>query len=427
MNQRPSRQRRPTINVDPRDLREWMDAIEADGGLLRVTAPVDPQEELAAATYMVAQDENSPALLFENLEGDATGTRILSNMLGASNRRYALAVGLDPDLPTRELILATRERSKRTLAPVEIPADSAPVNEIVLTGDDIDSNPAARAAFLAARWREIYRDRRYYLHQKSLIPGVSMSAAIARCCTAHGGSGCIARPASTALLDREAWWKRGQECEVVVAYGIDPVPFMVAAQSYGSDVSELDIIGGLVGTPMELTTGVTTSLPIPARAEIVIEGTVAKGDLEMEGPLGEFTGYYGRPEEPQPVINVTALHMRKQPIMTAALMADYPACEIGAYYAIMRSAAIWDDLQRFGIPGIEGVYCHPAAASSWGMTVVSIKQQYAGHIAQTLVRNRAMPRWLLLHQMDYRRGRRRRPDRYQSSPLGTEHESQPRR
>ncbi len=166
---------------------------------------------------------------------------------------------------------------------------------------------------------------------------------------------------------------------------------MVAAQSYGSDVSELDIIGGLVGTPMELTSGVTTSLPIPARAEIVIEGTVAKGDLEMEGPLGEFTGYYGRPEEPQPVINVTALHMRKQPIMTAALMADYPACEIGAYYAIMRSAAIWDDLQRFGIPGIEGVYCHPAAASSWGMTVVSIKQQYAGHIAQTFPQPRNAP------------------------------------
>ena len=49
----------------PRDLREWMDAIEADGSLLRVSAPVNVQEELAAATYMVAQEENSPALLFE--------------------------------------------------------------------------------------------------------------------------------------------------------------------------------------------------------------------------------------------------------------------------------------------------------------------------------------------------------------------------
>ena len=52
----------------PRDLREWMDAIEADGSLLRVSAPINVQEELAAATYMVAQEENSPALLFENIE-----------------------------------------------------------------------------------------------------------------------------------------------------------------------------------------------------------------------------------------------------------------------------------------------------------------------------------------------------------------------
>jgi 4-hydroxy-3-polyprenylbenzoate decarboxylase len=191
-------------------------------------------------------------------------------------------------------------------------------------------------------------------------------------------------PGKHGLLDREAWWAQGKPCEVVAAYGIDPVPFMVAAQSYGADVGELDIIGGLIGAGMELCPGVAGSLPIPARAEIVIEGVVREGDMEPEGPLGEFTGYYGRPKSPQPVIEVKALHMRRAPIMTAALMADYPACEIGAYYAIMRSAAIWDDLERFGIPGVRGVYAHPAAASGWGMVAVAIEQRYAGHVAQTL-------------------------------------------
>ena len=367
----------------PRDLREWMDAIEADGSLLRVSAPINVQEELAAATYMVAQEENSPALLFENIENDNSGMRILSNMLGASKRRYALAVGLDPNLATRELILATRERSKRTLAPVEVPANTAPVNEIILTDDEIDLTKLPVPHF----WP---RDGGKYIGTGDItFTRDPESERINVGCyrqMLHGPRrvGMYCSPGKHGLLDREAWWRRGEDCEVVVAYGIDPVPFMVAAQSYGSDVSELDIIGGLVGSPMELTEGVATSLPIPARAEIVIEGTVSKGDLEMEGPLGEFTGYYGRPESPQPVIEVKALHMRKQPIMTAALMADYPACEIGTYYAVMRSAAIWDDLERFGIPGVQAVYCHPAAASSWGMTVVSIKQQYAGHIAQTL-------------------------------------------
>ena len=122
----------------PRDLREWLSLVEADGGLHRVTEPVSAKEELSAATYMVARDENSPALMFENIIGDETGTQVLSNMLGASKRRFALALGLDPGLSTRDMVLAVRERGKRRLAPLDGPADTAPVNEIILTGDDID-------------------------------------------------------------------------------------------------------------------------------------------------------------------------------------------------------------------------------------------------------------------------------------------------
>ena len=323
----------------PRDLREWMDIVEADGELHRITVPINAEEELAATTYMVARDENAPALLFENIEGDTSGTRILSNMLGASNRRFALAVGLDPNLSTRELILSTREISQRRIEPVSVPADTSPVNEVVLTGDDIDLTKLPVPQF----WP---RDGGKYIGTGDItFTKNPESGRINIGCyrqMLHGPRrvGMYCSPGKHGLLDREAWWKRGEDCEVVVAYGIDPIPFMVAAQAYSRETSELDIIGGLLGAPLELTEGISTSLPIPARAEIVIEGTVSKGDLEMEGPLGEFTGYYGRPEEPQPVINVTALHMRKNPIMTAALMADYPACEIGAYYAIQRLSLI---------------------------------------------------------------------------------------
>jgi len=78
------------------------------------------------------------------------------------------------------------------------------------------------------------------------------------------------------------------------------------------------------------------------------------------------------------------VHHRRSPILTAALMAKYPSCEIGAYYAIMRSARILDDLDRIGVSGVVGAYAHPAAASGWGMVVVSMQQQYAGHAAQVL-------------------------------------------
>jgi 4-hydroxy-3-polyprenylbenzoate decarboxylase len=139
-----------------------------------------------------------------------------------------------------------------------------------------------------------------------------------------------------------------------------------------------------MGAPVELTQAEFVDLPIPAHCEIAVEGVLRPGELAPEGPLGEFTGYYGGTPGPQPVIEVKAVHHRRDPILTAALMATYPSCEIGAYYAIMRSARIWDDLDGMGVPGITGVYAHPAAASGWGLVVVSLRQLYAGHVAQVL-------------------------------------------
>jgi UbiD family decarboxylase len=366
----------------PRDLREWLERVEAAGQLKRIAAPVDPDEELSAITYMAARDEASPALLFEGLPG-ASGVRVLANMLGASRIRYALATGLDPDLPLGDLVRESRAMMTRRLPPVMVPPEAAPVNEIVLTGDDIDLTVLPVPKF----WP---RDGGRYIGTGDITftrdpESGRLNAGVYRQML-HGKSrvGLYCSPGKHGRLDREAWWKRGEPCEVVAAYGIDPVLFMVGAQSFGFGQSELDVAGGIIGRPVELTRGVAVELPIPARAEIVVEGVLHPGETEAEGPLGEFTGYYGNTRAPQPVIDVKALHMRRGPIMTAALMADYPSCEIGAYYAIMRSARVMDDLETIGVPGIRGVYAHPAAASGWGLLVVSLRQQYAGHVAQVL-------------------------------------------
>jgi UbiD family decarboxylase len=183
---------------------------------------------------------------------------------------------------------------------------------------------------------------------------------------------------------RSRAWAQGKPCEIVTAFGIDPVLFMVGSQRFAGTESELDVAGGIMGRPVELTTAEFVSLPIPARAEIVIEGLAHPGDTEMEGPLGEFHGFYSGAPARKPVIEVKAIHYRRNPIMVAALMATYPSCEIGEYHAIMRSARILDNLEAIGLPGICGVYCHPAAASGNCMVVVSLRQSYPGHAAQAL-------------------------------------------
>jgi 4-hydroxy-3-polyprenylbenzoate decarboxylase len=365
-----------------KDLREWLALADAHGSLHRIDAEVDPKEELAALTFMATRTKDSPALLFERFADNPLGARVLSNMLGASKVRYALAVGLDPELSIPELVDATRQITKQRIAPVWVSPADAPVNEVVLRGDEIDltrlpvptfwprdggpfigtggititANPAGRLNVGCYR-QQLHSARRIGLN---FVPG------------RHGETDC------------EAVWAAGKPCEIVAAFGIDPALFMVGGMRFGRNESEIDAAGGIMGRPVELTKAECVSLPIPAQAEIVIEGLVHPGDLEMEGPLGEFHGFYSGKASRKPVIEVKALHYRKSPIITAALMATYPSCEIGEYQAIMRAARILDDLDRIGLPGVKGAYCHPAAASGNCLAVVAIEQMYPGHAAQAL-------------------------------------------
>lgn len=119
-------------------------------------------------------------------------------------------------------------------------------------------------------------------------------------------------------------------------------------------------------------------------AEVALEGVIRPGATRLEGPFGEFTGYYGRPEDHAFLVEVTGLYHRHRPILTNALMADYPSNEQAMLFAVARSARIWEDLERLGVPGIRGVWAHPAAAGGFGVTVVSLEQRYAGHAPQVL-------------------------------------------
>jgi UbiD family decarboxylase len=365
------------------DLRGWLALVEEQGMLKHINAKVDPNEELGAITLLASRQLQSQALLFDNLLGDKSAARILTNMLGASKERYAIAVGIDPTLSTLEMIAATRSLMTRSIAPTRVSKEDAPVNEVVLTGDDIDLTQFPVPKFWPGDGGQFIGTGDIVLTRSPSSGRINVGCYRQML---HGARqiGLYCSPGKHGLLDREAWWARGEACEVVAAYGIDPVLFMVGAQVFGAEQSELDVAGGIMGRPIELTSAETVSLPIPAQAEFVIEGRLHASNLLPEGPLGEFTGYYGRERSPQPVIDVTAIHYRKSPIFTHALMARYPSCEIGAYYAIMRSARIMDDLERIGVPGVVAAYSHPAAASGWGMVVVSVKQQYAGHSAQVL-------------------------------------------
>ena len=365
------------------DLREWLALVETHGSLHRVGAVVDPHEELGAITLMATRERISPALLFERFPHNPLGAKILANVLGASKERYALAMGLDPALSIAKLVAATRAITKRRIAPVWVAPETAPVNEVILRGADIDLTQLPAPKFWPL-------DGGAYIGTGGITitanPGTGRLNVGCYRQQLHGPNriGLNFVPGRHGEVDCLAAWAAGKPAEVVSAFGIDPALFMVAGMRFSPNESELDAAGGIMGRGVEVTQGEVVSLPIPARAEIVIEGLLHPGDTEMEGPLGEFHGFYSGSGSNKPVIEVKAVHMRRNPIITAALMATYPSCEIGEYQSIMRAARILDDLDRIGIPGIQSVYCHPAAAAGNCLVVVSLKQMYPGHSGQAL-------------------------------------------
>jgi UbiD family decarboxylase len=368
------------------DLRDWLSCVERMGELVRIHQPVDRDEEMSAITYLVAKQHPSPAVLFEHPKGfqkSRIGARMLWNILGPSLRRIALTLEEPAETPTVELIRRVKDKLKRRIAPCEVPPGEAPIyqNSIIGKRIDLEQLPIPRhwpldgGRYAGTADAVITRDPESgYLNIGTYRMMLQGKATV----------GLYLSPGKDARLHITRAWQQGKPIEVAAAWGIDPLFMMVGSQTFPKNISEYEFAGGIKGQPIPVVRGKTTGLLLPANAELVIEGVIQPNSVKAEGPFGEFPGYYGRPEAGCPLVDVTAVHYRHEPILTNALMADYPSCEQSGFFSVIRSAKIWDDLDKLGIPGIQGVYAHPAAAGGFGMTVVSLEQRHAGHAAQVL-------------------------------------------
>jgi UbiD family decarboxylase len=362
------------------DLDIWLEKAEAMGELKRITAEVSCDLEAAHITYLVGL-EKSPALLFENIKGHP-GQKALYNMIGCNLSRFCLMIGEEPvDHPLKAVQLL-QTKLGRKIAPVTVPAEVAVCNQNIVEGDKIDIRmfPAQRMWPLDGG---MYLGTADAVITKDPESGRINVGTYRMMIKGPREIGVYTSPGKDGGNDRDKWWKMGKPAPIAAAYGIDPLLFLVGAMSLPKTESEYEYYSGIKGSPIELFNSDLTGLPLPAHAEIIIEGHLYPDETFAEGPFGEFTGYYGRPSGSTPYMRVERVRYRNNPTLTCALMADGPSNECGLFWAAVRSAGIWADLQKLGIPGIQGVWSIPEAAG-WGMTVVSIKQMYAGHAAQVM-------------------------------------------
>ncbi len=366
------------------DLRDWLESVESHGELKHMSGANWDLEMSAIAELVQAEGKDpKPVLLFDDIPGYPKGFRTLYGLL-SSTWRIANALGLPDDQVERMSVLQNWHNKEKNLGPVPPKfVDSGPVQANVATGDEIDL-----LKFPSPRFHELdpgrYFGTCHTVIQKDPDTGwvnlgtyrvmlVDRNRLALHILGGHHGS----------IIMHQKYFARGRVMPVAIAIGIDPALWWFSCRRTAPwGASEYDYAGGIKGEPIEVIKGSYTGLPLPARAEIVVEGECHPGDLVDEGPFGEWCGYYanlGLTPVPEPVVRVKAMYYRDDPILTCSHVGFPPHDADTLAAAIANSDGIWSRLEAVGIPGIKGVWCHSEAGGSMLFNVISIEQLYPGH------------------------------------------------
>ncbi len=361
------------------DLREWLALVEKVGELREVRG-ANAEEEIGAATDVLQHSPDSPVVIFDDIPGYPSGFRVLVASLN-STRRIALTLGLPVDLPKRELIQLWRKRLKefQPIPPVEV--QDGPIFENVRRGKDIDMT-----VFPAPKWHPMDGGR--YIGTGSFDITRDPDDGWVNLGTyrvmVHDGTrlGYYISPGKHGRIQRQKYFDRNQPCPVAMVFGSDPALFLASCTEVPYGLSEYDWVGGVRGEAVRVIRGPVTGLPLPADAEIVIEGFASPTEKLPEGPFGEWTGYYASASREEPVLRVEALYYRNNPILVGSPPGQ-PPDEQSRYRAFFRSALLLDELDKAGVPDVVGAWQHEVGGARM-FTVVAIKQRYAGHSRQAL-------------------------------------------
>lgn len=315
-----------------------------------------------------ALDCNTKAVWFKAAGPERA--EVVGNVMGSRQR---LAMALDVDAPSFPAKL--RDGIAHPIAPVEIPASEAPVQEIVLTGRDADFTKLPV----------------HLQHALDGAPYISAGIDFARDpATGLTNIGCrrlMLRGAQSAGIDLNApsdlralyqsMVAKGEKLPFAFAVGCHPADFL-AAQAVTPPIDEVHVMGGIRGAPVPMVKCATVDLHVPADAEMVLEGYLdPRGLVEPEGPYGEYIGYYGMLKR-NPVFHLTAITKRRDALFQTVtiggkLIGRTDTSQLGA---ARTEAAVWSALQQ-AIRQPVAVCCTGSSGGMYNVRI-AIKQRYPG-------------------------------------------------
>jgi 4-hydroxy-3-polyprenylbenzoate decarboxylase len=418
--------------VKYRDLREFIQKLEAAGELKRIGAPVSTTLEMTEISDRVLRAEG-PALLFENARhnGEKAAMPVLTNLFGTP-KRVAWGMGADSVSALREtgeLLASLREpeapkglrdafatvtKLKAALWDMSPKTVRNPAcQEIVQEGNNVDLSqiplqlcwPGDAAPLLT--WGLVItrgpnaRRQNLGIYRQQLI---GRNKLIMRWLSHRGG----------ALDFRDhALAHPGKPFPIAVALGADPATILGAVTPVPDTLSEYQFAGLLRGSRTEVAKALGSDLSVPAHAEIVLEGHIlpssdpnalppaaADGappppdtgyEMALEGPYGDHTGYYNE-QDWFPVFTVERVTMRRSPLYHSTYTGKPP--DEPAVLGVALNEVFVPLLKR-QLPEIVDFYLPPEGCS-YRLAVVSIRKQYPGHAKRVM-----FGLWSVLRQFMY--------------------------
>lgn len=358
------------------DLRQWIQSAEEIGELKRIKAEVDWDLELSHIAKL-NEEKSGPALLFENVKGYSTP--VLTSAC-TTTRRLALIMGAPLESSLVDLMREWVRKGQNRIPPRWV--DTAPCKQNILLGEAVDLNKFPVPKFYPRDGGRYFGTAVFVITKDPESEWVNVGTYRLQLLGRDllGTQFIKGKHADIMLKKYQAM---GKPMPVAAVVGADPLMFLVGAARLSAFQSEYDFAGAVRGEPIEVVKGETVDLPIPASAEIVVEGEVDPNAFMEEGPFGEYTGYYsGVGTDPRNFIRVRCITHRDNPIFWGTTVGR-AVTDTHMTMALTYGATLWQQLVDMRIPGLKAVYCPPEGSGRM-LAIISVKQMYPGHANQVL-------------------------------------------
>ncbi|OTQ61130.1 4-hydroxy-3-polyprenylbenzoate decarboxylase [Gilliamella apis] len=387
------------------NFRDFLDYLEQQGELKRISYPVNPHLEMTEIADRVLRSQG-PALLFENPIGYKIP--VLCNLFGTA-KRVAMAMGREETTELRaigELLAFLREpeppkgirqffdvlpKYKQVLNMPVKRRSSAPCQELIFKDDEVDltqlpimhcwpGDVAPLVTWGLTITKGPHKERQNIGVYRLQLLG--KNKLIMRWLSHRGGA-----------LDFAEWQKShpNENFPVSIAIGADPATILSAVTPVPDTLSEYAFAGLLRNSRTEVVKSLSNELEVPATAEIILEGYIDPNELAAEGPYGDHTGYYNEVEK-FAVFTVTHLTRRKDAIYHSTYTGRPP--DEPAVMGLALNEVFIPILQK-QFPEIVDFYLPPEGCS-YRIAIVTIKKQYPGHAKRVM-----MGIWSYLRQFMY--------------------------